>query len=121
MTNVEIFSAYLPYKVLCTNCNITRALQGIDVLGYSWVEDRITSGRIVDVKLILKPLDTIDWVKCESDMGDYFTDSMSRFIQEYLPERGLHILDAPYLLVQWLIKNHYDVFGAIEKGIAIGE
>lgn len=54
-------------------------------------------------------------------MGDYFTDNMSRFIQGYLPERGLHILDAPYLLVQWLIKNHYDVFGAIEKEIAISE
>ena len=46
---------------------------------------------------------------------------MSIFIQGYLPEGGLHILDAPYLLVQWLIKNHYDVFGAIEKGIAISE
>ena len=120
MTNVEIFSAYLPYKVLCTNCNITRALQGIDALGYSWMEDRITSGRIVDVKLILKPLDTIDWSECESDMGDYFTDGMFIFVNDY--QLGYQqLLDAPYLLVQWLIKNHYDVFGAIEKGIAISE
>ena len=120
MTNVEIFSAYLPYKVLCTNCNTTRALQGIDALGYSWMEDRITSGRIVDVKLILKPLNTIDWNKCESDMGDYLTEEMDRFIDGYRV-KWFHILDAPYLLVQWLIKNHYDVFGAIEKGIAISE
>ena len=120
MTNVEIFSAYLPYKVLCTNCNITRTLQGIDVLGYSWMEDRITSGRIVDIKLILKPLDTIDWSKCEEYFGDTFTEGMSQFVSDY--QLGYqHFLDAPYLLVQWLIKNHYDVFGAIEKGIAISE
>lgn len=121
MTNVEIFSAYLPYKVLCKSNNITRELQGIDILGFCWVSDLLFSSRMDEIKLILKPLNTIDWIKCELDMGDYFTDNMSRFIQGYLPERGLHILDAPYLLVQWLIKNHYDVFGAIEKGIAISE
>ena len=120
MTNVEIFSAYLPYKVLCTNCNITRTLQGIDVLGYSWMEDRITSGRIVDVKLILKPLDTIDWLQCSKDLGEFLTEPMSEFIYN-TKQSTFHILDAPYLLVQWLIKNHYDVFGAIEKGIAISE
>ena len=109
MTDIEIFSAYLPYEVKCKykHNNHVKILYAFDDFYY--------------MQLILKPLDTIDWVKCESDMGDCFTDNMSRFIQGYLPERGLHILDAPYLLVQWLIKNHYDVFGAIEKEIAISE
>ena len=120
MTNVEIFSAYLPYKVLCKSNNITRELQGVDILGFCWVSDLISSSRIVDVKLILKPLDTINWLQCSKDLGEFLTEPMSEFIYN-TKQSTFHILDAPYLLVQWLIKNHYDVFGAIEKGIAISE
>ena len=120
MTDVEIFSAYLPYKVLCKSNNITRELQGIDILGFCWVSDLLFSSRMDEIKLILKPLDTIDWNKCESDMEDYFTDDMFIFVNDY-PLGFQQLLYAPYLLIQWLIKNHYDVFGAIEKGIAISE
>ena len=124
MTNVEIFSAYLPYEVKCR-------FNYEDYKLYSTCNDEehpvvICNNKdealpaIWQVKLILKPLDTIDWSKCEEYFGDTFTIGMSQFVSDY--QLGYqHILDAPYLLVQWFIKNHYDVFGAIEKGIAISE
>lgn len=124
MTNVEIFSTYLPYEIKCR-------FNYEDYKLYSTCNDEehpvvICNNKdealpaIWQVKLILKPLSTIDWNKCESDVGDYLTEEMERFIDGYRV-KWFHILDAPYLLVQWLIKNHYDVFGAIEKGIAISE
>ena len=124
MTNIEIFSAYLPYEVKCR-------FNYEDYKLYSTCNDEehpvvICNNKgealpaIWQVKLILKPLDVIDWHKVEKGMGEFLTGDMIEFI--WNTERSsFHILDAPYLLVQWLIKNHYDVFGAIEKGIAISE
>ena len=124
MTDIEIFSAYLPYEVKCR-------FNYEDYKLYSTCNDEehpvvICNNKdealpaIWQVKLILKPLNTIDWHKTEHDIGEFLTGDMIEFI--WNTERSsFNILDAPYLLVQWLIKNHYDVFGAIEKGIAISE
>ena len=126
MTNVEIFSAYLPYEIKCVYKKQVEYLHTMDMFGNceSVVDLQGSySSRpifIEDVKLILKPLDTIDWLQCSKNLGEFLTEPMSEFIYN-TKQSTFHILDAPYLLVQWLIKNHYDVFGAIEKGIAISE
>lgn len=126
MTNVEIFSAYLPYEIKCIYKKQVEYLHTMDMFGNceSVVDLQGSySSRpifIEDVKLILKPLNTIDVCKVEDDMCRLLTGDMIEFI--WSTERpSFNILDAPYLLVQWLIKNHYDVFGSIEKGIAVSE
>lgn len=120
MTSIEIFNAYVPYEVICKVSSEEATLYYVGVYKQIDTSSCIPIWDLSEVKLILKPLNTIDWSKCESDMGNYLTEEMERFIDGY-KVKWFHILDAPYLLVQWLIKNHYDVFGAIEKGIAISE
>ena len=53
----------------------------------------------------------------EYDYGNIKTIKSLEFISENNNFHDVHYL--PYLLVQDLIKNHFDVFGIIEKGLAI--
>ena len=121
MTLSDKYSAYLPYKVICTSGLLRSHLEEIlNRENFANIKIRGVSVTfpITDSKLVLKPLDTIDWVRCCKEIGTDMNDYWERFIGRF-DLTSLDLENAPYLLVQWLLKNHYDVFGMIALEEAI--
>lgn len=123
MTLSDKYSAYLPYKVRCVYGNTKGILISVsESHSDDYTQIELTNPRclftITKGKLILKPLDTIDWAKCRQEMSIYIDTYWEKFIG-YDNLTCSDLGNAPYLLVQWLLKNHYDVFEMIELGEAI--
>jgi hypothetical protein len=120
---LEHLAPYLPYKL--------RILDGwgdIREMKYTHLDDDGNSGNIFGIKPILRPL---------SDLTKKIEDNRNKFVpinyinQHYLKctidKDGIvndgidkyEILFLPYCLIKELLQLHFDVFGLIEKGLAI--
>lgn len=118
-------SPYLPYglKVLRPDRLKVLELQGLcgDLMIFKEASE--TYGSILggQSKPILRPMTDLTW-QILADAGDYshkdwVTIEGDNWIALYGHEKWLN--DIPYGLIQWLIKNHYDIFLLIQKGLAI--
>jgi hypothetical protein len=77
------------------------------------------------VKLVLRPMSeltndelrTAMWSIGHSSHIDWTTTEREAVISRY--GRKYWIKDIPYAVMEYLFKNHYDVFGLIDAGIAV--
>jgi hypothetical protein len=115
MNKLEKLTAYLPYNPDCNDYGYDKPLQ------YSFdVHD------IDYVILKLKPITDIDFTHyIEQNENDKvkLSDAVTDFIYRYesCPDNLLveHFKSCPYCLMQWLLSEHYDVFGMIASDDAI--
>jgi hypothetical protein len=82
-----------------------------------------TGKSLEDCRLILKPLsdltreDLIEDLGTETSCLDWTTSEREHWIKFYSREHWINNL--PYLIYSHLLKNHFDVFGLVEAGLAI--
>ena len=118
MKQIEYLSPYLPYKLLLVSPvnkiggRIKIVLRGGHLIGDGLSEDLY--------KPVMRHIDDIDTV--ETGLDD-ITISAIKFCKSSskLPHNSddllLHAIQYKHILV--LIKNHFDIFNLIEKGLAI--
>lgn len=132
MTLIEKLAPYLPYGLSLFRNKETYILKGVFISrkGDTMLEclnDCVPGPRLAELyKPILKPMSDL----LESDLPylmndhstDYFADTDNYIkVMEYIDGNIFHHYTEflPYGLINWLLKNHYDVFGMIESGEAI--
>ena len=101
---------YLPYGLSIKN-SIGKVIE-LTVMDFCYHLDK-------GFKPILRPLSDLK----EGDFGEYlieefYTLDFEKQILRIL-EDNRWVNQCDYLLIQLLIENHYDVFGLIDKGLAI--
>jgi hypothetical protein len=133
MKKLEIkhLAPYLPYGLKCQwgadEASITGLIRNAVVLiGEHWEESQKTD--LSNIKPLLCPLsdltkedkdglikiyDIIMWCEGNCDAYEDWADIFCEIPSEEL------IIQAPYEVVQELLKQHFDVFGLIEQGLAI--
>ncbi len=72
---------------------------------------------IDEVFPILRPLSDLNIKK----LSEYYKDLMDADLERVVYEIKQWPLLRNYLLCQWLFENHFDVFGLIDKGLAINK
>lgn len=127
---------YLPYGLKCEILNYKCDYVGDKydtIKGYYFYGDspyfnfkhgRDHAGKnTTNFKPILRPLSDLTQEDLIDDLGttishlDWVTNEREHWIKFYSREHWLN--DIPYVIYNYLIKNHFDVFGLIEKGLAI--
>lgn len=124
---------YLPYKLKCeiittTNNVLIERMTGFDCRFFEYVifgdVEIGTNGvglfgnckiLLTSVKPILRPLS--DLTKLGTPIIQPYTDCITIINQLHILNNDVSIL--PYQLFEILIKHHFDVFGLIDKGLAI--
>lgn len=120
MTDLEIYSAYLPYEVKI-EYKIAKKDKTIFVLDIYTIGEFPTD----QCKLILRPLESITdneyhQLRIDCNLLDEYRMPTTHDLYYRLKnklEADIFIFD--YRIINWLIKNHFDVFGLIEQGKAI--
>ena len=121
---------YLPYdlKVMDLYDNKERFFVGYSInhteqVKISVYKNLLSTGRLSsEVKPILRPLSDLKTIEKEIKLVDSYW-----YVDDYLTEKctvdkiyPLHVIEfIPYAIMQVLLKYHFDVFGLIEKGLAI--
>ena len=122
---IKHLSPYLPYKLKgvyeMSSKQKQETLQAIDTLGKCRTDEDLRWFEIKMFKPILQPL--------FNDNFDYTIFLMDNFPEEKWADAyndimngvgfGVKIEQIPYELHNFLFENHIDVFGLIEKGLAI--
>lgn len=121
--------ARLPYKVKIAVDDEVEILEGISALDTAAEYDSIRSSDIEEVKPYLFPLSSIteeqakelfnkfDLV-CPSTEEDYIKINECTGITFFLSQ-GFDVETHLYKLIDWLLKNHFDIYGLIPMGLAI--
>ena len=130
---VQQISSYIPYGLTLKAHNGIGKLKGIDtthnsIMLYYWINGNSMRSFSIDCKPILRPM---------SDIEDYFEQLYGRLehndVTEYLDADFLDDHDhleiedlqnvkpeiIPYGTLKVLLKHHFDIFGLIDKGLAI--
>lgn len=87
-----------------------------------WQENYGTIQASGNIKLILRPLSDLFNGNYESILDEFSISSLGMFETAFLSEiRSLNAFDfVNYTTVLLLLENHFDIYGLIEKGLAIG-
>lgn len=118
---IKHLAPYLPYKIqmMCSKKKRTLTVGGCNFMLAS------------QIKPILRPLSDLtktlfqfeygnpktleDWINGNCDLGQ-----LKWVLQDIAKEqRQERIMDLPYFVADYLFKYHFDIFGLIEKGLAI--
>lgn len=132
MSKLEQLAAYLPYKLMClVDGKYKVKLNSVYSDGSCTFCDLIESEKgFKTIKPILKPIDDADSFirtqftlytrdkQCDNEAVDLFCYEKLR-TDDLLSVLNLKML--PYDSIQWLLKNHYDVFDMLKSGDAILE
>lgn len=113
---------YIPYGLKCEQYGEAFGLR--DWLGWG-VEFKDKTGCVLvplcAVKPILRPLSLL--TKEIEHLGERFvpydTNIFTKYRMNTLHPKHINIVGMPYWCVQKLIEWHFDVFGLIEKGLAV--
>ena len=122
---INHLAPYLPYKLKgfyeLSSAKKRETLQAIDTLGKCRTDEDLRWFEIKMFKPILQPL--------FNDNFDYSIFLMDNFPEEKWADAyndimngigfGVKIEQIPYELHDFLFENHIDVFGLIEKGLAV--
>lgn len=129
MQSLEHIAAYLPYKLqlLWTGSHESNKDETlVSTLTIEKVREVITGhNKHATVKPILKPMSNLSnkelqiamWDKGHSSHIDWTTTEREGWISKY--GYDYWIKDIPYVIMTYLFENHYDIFGLIEKGLAV--
>ena len=131
MTTLEKLSAYLPYQLMCwVDKNKKARMDSVYADGTCTFHELVESEKgFKYITPMLKPIREADSY-LRDEFSKYFrseecdNEAIDLFCYEKLGKvKLLSELDLlkklPYDSIQWLLKNHYDVFGMIEAGEAI--
>jgi len=122
---VKHYAPYLPFvlKVRCFRKSQSLFIKDLiltgDVLDYILIDNYHN-----DYKPILKPLsdfDAIEQIKLFVGMG-HWCDMYDEFFKVWFNDPAnidKLILQCSYEIMQYFFKNHYDVFGLINEGLAV--
>ena len=124
MITLQEISSFLPYEPLFS-------VKYVDSDTYTSVPVKLTIDRfalyyqdksVTNFWLYLRPLSEIDWQKFINENHLEMCDVIHDFI-DYFIDRKAEEFDkikyAPFIIIQWLLKEHYDIFRLIERGDAI--
>ena len=129
---IKHLSPYLPYGLCVWHENIDRirfTMHPVGGSGFIGINEVISSTELY--KPILRPLSDLtknlfqfeygqpttleDWINGNCDLGQ-----LRWVLQDKAKEqRQERIMDLPYFVAEYLFKYHFDVFGLIQKGLAI--
>lgn len=116
---------YLPYNLICL---LTEFNDDCFVIGasedYVYTDSSFDELYYTDIKPILKPLHDLTRGELEKQGFWHHIDWLTYELQTSKRNNGIkglekHIKDAPYEMIDYLFSQHYDVFGLIDKGLAI--
>lgn len=122
MNKLEKLTAYLPYSVA------VKMFDGriIKFNPYSYYAVKEFENTEFSAKPFLKLITDIDftpYISQNENDKEKLSDAVTDFIYRYesCPDNLLveHFKSCPYCLMQWLLSEHYDVFGMIADGEAI--
>lgn len=122
---IQELAAYLPWEVEMCGCQSKLSARIIE----KWENDEF------DISLILYPLSSltnpkngVDGITWFDDICWNFFDSRtpdnyecSKIVLNELLQAGKVQMDTYYILVEYLLKNHFDLFGLIKRGLAISK
>jgi len=110
------FSGYFPHGLDCVIKNKIVRLTSLNrfscetrpsVHGFTWCAFK-------DIKLILQPLSDVTRKELEEQGFDSHIDYLT-----YENQGVEWTLEAPFNMVQYLLSQHYDIYGLIPAGLAI--
>ncbi len=106
---------------------LSKSVTTIHDVGINEDEEYITDKNFSDIKLILKSISLLDKdieilnilakKLSEAETSIYNFERSKIWILEVLKDESATAL--PFFLTKILLKNHYDIFGLIDKGLAI--
>ena len=73
-------------------------------------------------KPLLHPISNLDTEHILNDLGGKLSDNIFDFTIYFDSDnsnKDVAILQAPYPVIEWCLKHHYDVFGLIPSGLAV--
>ena len=120
---IEKLSAYLPYAVKILRPDKRTILELKGLVGNLLIfqeehKDYETLGYITHNKPILRPLS--DYIDINSDAMQELNCDISTQIQiNELSTKYIGVGDLYYSTVELCLMNHIDIFGLVEKGLAI--
>lgn len=127
---LEILSAYLPYEVrvgveskLYPSPMITGLVR--DTVYCNYYGSHL-SFQIDKVKPILHPLSSLledsEIDRMQDDLHGEMSDAIRNWISYFnsdVENIDNAILCAPYPIIRWALKNHYDIYSLITSGLAV--
>jgi len=120
---IEHLAPFLPYSLKMTGENgekynvawmSTKNIAVINTQGFGELEKHkwsYASGRLRPILRPLSDLQNPEWLK------QLLQEDIDNIIDTYRIDGHLDVIE--YYLVNRLLKNHFDVFGLIEKGLAV--
>jgi len=130
----EQLMAYLPYDLKAQDVN-TKEVRKVTLLHFTYDIDTVGHNHLIydGVLLhkhipILKPIEDAEkYIRSEFDKHYFGNDCDKDVIELFCYEKIGEIIDfnileittLPYDTVQWLLKNHYDVFGLLKENKAV--
>lgn len=130
MLKIEQISAYLPYKLTCLVDDKFKAqLNSVYSDGSCTFCDLIESDKgFSSIKPILKSISDADtlirteFYRYESNK-EFDKNIIDLFCFEFIGTEELlseiELSNLPYKSMQWLLSNHFDVFGLLDSGDAV--
>ena len=111
--------ARLPYGVKISVDNRIESLQGINVSDNVVEYGSFLSSDIEEVKPYLFPLSSMNEEQ-EDEWYEVFVDPLSKKLDRHTRQEGLQLqADAQAFGIEYLLKNHFDIYGLIPMGLAI--
>lgn len=77
---------------------------------------------INDILPLLRPLSSLDTQELINDLHGNLPDNVFDWIDSFnlnSVDKNEAILCAPFPVIQWCYKNHFDIYGLIDAGLAI--
>jgi len=120
---INHLAAYLPYEI-SAQCDDKNYSDGYirGVVLYFFTEHQLhqvflcgKDRNLKDIKLFLKPMSKLT-EKEVTDLG--FQRTFFSALKTSMKYKNW-LKDMPYRLVQYLLSQHYDIFGLIEAGLAV--
>lgn len=136
---IEEILPYLPYKTLCYYSGIDAQSESVvnKVGEVKWIAVfkeywKVYAGKHPGhlktfykgekCKLLLIPLSEVDTTKLIDYLHGDMTDNIQKWIYHFDSKplrRPKLILQAPYSVMEWFFKNHFDVFSLIDDHLAL--
>jgi len=121
---IKELAPYLPYDLRMKGRNTEYPLEGCQL------DEWFNWGEMTEDKPLLRPLSSLTE---ERQFGDYWSeieeivkeseqhcDAYDEWLEIFIDDPEPHrILQAPFEVVQELLKRNFDVFGLIDRGLAL--
>lgn len=125
MKNIELkhLTPYLPYNLHVMWEGVFCEVEGVDLHFKDTIIVERVNVNLSEVKPILRPLSDLKnfyheicWELYDSRNPNNY-DAV-KYDVDYVIENGLSF-DTDYKFVEWMIENHFDIYGLIKKELAI--